>query len=184
MNNGKIANRYAKALLEFALEKKQEDRLYQEMKTLSGSFAALPALQQTLENPTLAVQEKEKLLITGAGMQVSEVFQSFLHLIMENKRETSIREISLHYQEFYRRYKKIVTGKLISAKEIPDKAKEQIKSIIRSGTGNEVDLVTEIDESLIGGFILDIESTRLDASVSNQLKEIKKQLLEKNKSIV
>ncbi|MDR2475484.1 MAG: F0F1 ATP synthase subunit delta [Bacteroidales bacterium] len=183
MDNGKIATRYAKALLEHATEKHQEDRLYEEMKTLASSFALQPGLQHVLENPTIKAEDKQTLITTAAGITVGEAFDAFVRLVLKNGRETSCHSIALLYQRLYRLQKKVVGGRLISAQEIDNAAKERLKTIIKKNTGYNVDFSTQIDTSLIGGFILDVENTRLDASISNQLKEIQKQLLEKNKSI-
>ena len=184
MNTGKISTRYAKALFEYALDRKQEDQLYEEMKMLSNSFISHPKLNKAIKNPTISTVEKQKLIITAAGIQVCDVFKSFLHLISKNRRETFCQFIALQYQDLYRKEKKIVTGKLISTQAISSEAQKKLKAIIAENTNKQVDFATQLDSSLIGGFILDVESMRLDASISYQLKQIKKQLLRKNKSIV
>lgn len=184
MNNGKIATRYAKALLEYALEKKQEDQLYKEMKSLAANFVSQPVLHEVIKNPTISLEDKTKVIITAAGIEVSDVCQDFIRLILANRRETACYLIALTYQQLYRSHKHIVVGNLIAAHEVSEDSKEKLRSIIKESSGNDVDFMTSTDDSLIGGFILDINFMRLDASINSQLKLVKKELLEKNKSII
>ena len=184
MDYGKVASRYAKALLGYALEKGQEDRLYAEMGLLTDNFSSQSVLQEVIANPTIPAADKKKVITTAGGIDTSEAFQSFVELLTSNKRESCCLLIALKYREFYRKHKKIIIGALTSAKTISSESENKLKEIIKSVTGNEVHFKTHIDSSLIGGFILDIDDLRLDASVSNQLSEIKKAIIEKNKSIV
>ena len=184
MDNGKVASRYAKALLNYALDKGQEDRLYAEMELLADNFISQPALQEVIANPTISAGDKKKIITTAGGIHTSEVFQSFVELLSNNKRETYCHVIALKYRDFYRKYKKLLIGALTSAKEINAESKDKLKEIIKSVTGCEVDFKTNTDPSLIGGFILDIDYVRLDASISNQLNTIKEAITEKNRNIV
>lgn len=180
MDNGKIATRYAKALLSYALEKKQEDQLYAEMELLTDNFASHPALQEVIANPVVSAADKKKVITTAGGIETSEAFQAFVNLLITNKREYYCDLIALKYKEFHRQYKKLIVGNLTSAKTVNAESMRRLKEIIKTATGKDVYFKTHIDPSLIGGFILDIEYMRLDASVSNQLKTIEKQLLKKN----
>ncbi len=184
METGKVSMRYAKALLQYALEKKQEDSLYKEMKALIANFTAEPDLLRVIDNPTVSGADKRKLLTTAAGINTCDVFQSFLQLLSKNRREIYVLSIALQYQRMYRDHKGMVLGKLISAQKIPSEMIDKLKKIISKKGDTEVDFSTTIDSSLIGGFILDIESTRLDASISNQLRLVKKELVDENKQLI
>ena len=67
MNQGLIPSRYAKALFEFASEKKADRRIYDLMHALESSFASEPSLQQAVGNPFIPAADKMKLLTTAAG---------------------------------------------------------------------------------------------------------------------
>ena len=184
MDNGKVASRYAKALLNYALDKGQEDRLYVEMELLADNFISQPTLQKVIANPVISTADKKKIITTAGGIHTSEVFQSFVELLGKNKRETYCHVIALKYRELYRKHKKLLIGNLTSAREINTESQHKLKEIIESATGSEVDFKTNTDPSLIGGFILDIDYMRLDASISNQLNTIKEAIIEKNRNIV
>ena len=76
MNIGVVSKRYAKALLDFAIAKGNEEKIYKEVKTLAGHFANVPDLKRTVENPVLTRKMKLDLLVEAAGgKDVSEECQ-------------------------------------------------------------------------------------------------------------
>ena len=91
------------------------------------------------------------------------------------------------FEDQYYESKGIVRGRLILPSE-PDAAaralEDKLKALIESSTGKTLLLVTEVDESLIGGFVLEVEDKLLDASVSRQLERIRAQFVERNRRIV
>ena len=69
MDLGTISSRYARALFSLAMEKKEETRVYDDMKMLKESFLLFPELKETLQNPIVSVADKEKLLIHTHGIE-------------------------------------------------------------------------------------------------------------------
>ena len=88
MEVGILSMRYAKALMGYAQEKGVEDKLYQELVTLSDSFRTQPRLREALDNPILPVKEKHKLLCTAASgnKAPSDTFTRFINLVLEHRR--------------------------------------------------------------------------------------------------
>ena len=167
MNTGMIPVRYAKALLEFAYEKKCAEQVYAEMSAVAGSFEREHALRRVLDNPVLPVDKKTELIRTAGGGRTSEVFDRFVWLVLHNRRERYLQSISLMYLDLYRKLNRISTIDLIA-----------------SETNGKVELKTSVRPELLGGFVFEMDSERLDASIATQLRNIKKQFVEKNKRIV
>ena len=178
MDTGKISTRYAKALYAYATDLKEEDILFEKMKTLSGSFVAHKSLQKVMEDPTVSAEDKQKLLITAAGNSVCKSYISFLALLAENRREPYIQVIALMYQKLYKNKKGIITGKLTTVHAPEENIMQGLIALISNENKYKVDFITQTDPKIIGGFILDVDSNQLDASVKNQLTKIKMQLLE------
>ena len=88
MDIGTISSRYAKALFSLAKEKGLETRVYDDMKMLADSFSLEPELRIALGNPILPVEEKLKLLTAAGGIEVSDLYERFMHLVLEHKRES------------------------------------------------------------------------------------------------
>ena len=184
MNTGMIPVRYAKALLEFAYEKKCAEQVYAEMSAVAGSFEREHALRRVLDNPVLPVDKKTELIRTAGGGRTSEVFDRFVWLVLHNRRERYLQSISLMYLDLYRKLNRISTGRLETAVPVTPETGRKIIDLIASETNGKVELKTSVKPELLGGFVFEMDSERLDASIATQLRNIKKQFVEKNKRIV
>lgn len=174
MNNGKISIRYAKALLSSAKEAKVEEKVYSEMVALESAFSQIDLLKQAMSNPTLTKEEKIKLLNFIFNNKTSNLTKSFISLVVDHGREDYFYRIALSYQDLYRKDKNIVVTHLTTAVEADDKIKKQIIKSVEVSENSKVELRTEINPDIIGGYILDIEGKRLDASIIRQLSKLYK----------
>lgn len=183
MNSGMISMRYARALFEYSLEKQTEDKVFAEMKNLAASLAGEQKLRVALDNPVLNTKDKLELIKLAAGKDVSEVFVRFASLVLAQRREDHLQRMSLIYLDLYREYKNISVGRLITAQPIKAEVVDKIKHLVQQKKSGTIEFITEVDPDITGGFVLYIDTYRLDASIATQLKNIKQQLLDKNKKI-
>lgn len=174
MNNGKISIRYAKALLSSAKEAKVEEKVYSEMTTLESAFAQIQLLKQAMTNPTLTKEDKIKLLNSVFNNKASKLTQGFINLVVENGREDYFHRIALSFQELYRKDKNIVVTHLTTAIELDEPLKKKIINSVEEQENSKVELRTEVNPDIIGGYILDIDGKRLDASIIRQLSKLYK----------
>lgn len=174
MNNGKISIRYAKALLSSAKEAKVEEQVYSEMTTLESAFAQIQLLKQAMTNPTLTKEDKIKLLNSVFNNKASKLTQGFINLVVENGREDYFHRIALSFQELYRKDKNIVVTHLTTAIELDEPLKKKIINSVEEQENSKVELRTEVNPDIIGGYILDIDGKRLDASIIRQLSKLYK----------
>lgn len=181
MNQGLIPSRYAKALIEYAAEKGEEKRLFDFMKTLAASFEAQPGLMKVMANPFVAPADKEKLLMTAAGAvnDASDgVFTRFTRLLTANNRLDLSRDIALAYMKQYRRDHAIRLVTVTSAAPLEKTEEERLKKIIAGHLGGDtMEYRNSVDPDLIGGFVITIDNEKLDASVANELKQLRLKLL-------
>ena len=133
-----------------------------------------------MSNPTISKQNKKELLITAAGTQVCAEFNRFVDLVIEHKREEYFQSICLVYQDMYRQKKNIITSTLVTAAPITDAEEDRMRKAVQSVTDGTVEFKKEVDPDLIGGFILNVETYQLDASIKSQLRTIKDSLLNRN----
>lgn len=172
----KISTRYAKAIYEYAAENKAETTLYREFRTLAASFLSLPQMRDLLDNPTLEKPKKLAVLQAAAGENISPECLRVLGLIVDNDRVDYAYPIALMYEDIYKKAKNIVSVRLHSASPISDEARKALERLVAQNN-QEVDFENRTNERMIGGFVLEIEDLRLDASVSSQLNDIKLGLL-------
>ncbi len=182
MNEGLVPRRYAKALYGFALEKGVAERVYTMMKNLTASFAANGGLQPTLANPYVGASDKEALLVTAAGADKTDAaFADFLKLLAENRRLDMARDIALAYIDIYRKANDIHEVKVTSAHKLQPAEASRLKSLVERHLGRNavVEFSTAVDPELIGGFTVAVGNERLDASLSNELKQLRLNLSSK-----
>lgn len=184
MNNGLIAVRYATALLGYANKDKSDDSVYLQMKNIARSYLQFDELRLTLDNPVLANLAKKKIIYLAAGGDVTESTKRFFDLLLDNKREIHLHAIALKYIELYRQQKNIHYGKLTTASLIDTNIEKRLISLMEKQTGGLVELDKTVDASILGGFMLEVDFIRWDASLSGQLQRIKNEYIEKNKRIM
>lgn len=179
MNEGLIPRRYAKALYEFALEKGDAQRIYDMMTTLTASFAAQQDLQSAMGNPFVASTDKIKLLSTAAGVTDRDVtFNDFIKLLCNNSRLDISRGIAMAYLEIYRKANNIYLVEVVTASQLDNEDEQRLKTfIVKHLNGATMEYTSRVDSELIGGFIIKIGSELLDASISNELKQLRLKLL-------
>lgn len=176
MNDSKISVRYAKALFESAIDKDLLDKIEEDMK-LVLEITGMRQYKQMLFNPVVKESEKIKLTETLLSDKVEDLTISLLRLVIRNDREQHIAGIARNYLEQYREYRGISSAVFTSVLPADSDLKKRVEKVIGDALNTPVDLVTEADESLIGGFILRIEDQQYDASVASNLNKVKKQLL-------
>jgi F-type H+-transporting ATPase subunit delta len=174
MNYGKISIRYAKALLGSATEQKATAKVYNDMCTLEQSFSQFATLQEVLDNPSIAAPEKASVLKLACGKDIHPATARFIDFVLQQGRISHLRWMALMYQELYRVTQNTVVTTLTSAVALPDALQQKIALWIEKNQGKKVEVRTEINPSIIGGYIIDIENNRLDASISGQLSKLKK----------
>ncbi|MDE5572219.1 MAG: ATP synthase F1 subunit delta [Muribaculaceae bacterium] len=181
MNEGLIPRRYAKALYKVAVEKSTSADMYNNMSTLVTSFAGNSELEPTIANPFIKDEQKIKLLNIAAGddgKTTGYLFDDFLKLLVKNKRIDLIRAIALAYLDIYRKANNIFIVDVTSACQLNAEELERINKAVATQlpAGADIRLNTKIDPELIGGFVINLDNKQLDASVKNELKQLRLKL--------
>ena len=178
MDIGVISVRYARALLKSAVDANIEESVYQEMMLMARSFVVVPELRQTIDNPMLSKDKKEMLLLTAVGgkQAASQLSQAFIALVLKEDRENMIQFMANSYVTLYRKQKNIIRGKLTTAVAVSPAMEQKMRRMVESKTQGTVEFETEVDPDIIGGFILEYDTYRMDSSVKSQLNSILTQL--------
>lgn len=182
MNQGLIPARYAKALYEFASENSLDTQVFECMSRLCEAFASEPALNKTMSNPFVSRKDKSSLIVTACNPseQSAKVIDSFIRLLVENNRLDMVREIALAYLGIYRKEHDIRLVSVSSAAPMEAAEEQRLKELIKRHLGAaEMEYRHSVDPELIGGFTVSIDNERLDASVANELKQLRRTLLSK-----
>lgn len=172
MNEGLIARRYASAILKVAEKRQVAGEVYEAMKRFEESYVTHPDLHKALSNPLVSLRDKEALVAVAAGVDGGELFMRGVRLLLRNRREMYIRSIGLMYQELYRRSRGIGRVRVVSVAPLDEGILQRLKNMAVESGYREVELVEETDLSLIGGFVVRMDSVRLDCSVRGELRRL------------
>ena len=172
MDIGVISVRYARALLKSAVDAKIEDTVYTEMQQLAKSYIEVPQLRSTIDNPMLSKDKKEALLLTAAGKTPSDLTKAFISLVLKEDRESVMQFIANSYVTLYRQQKNIIRGRLITAAAVSPETEQKMRCMVESKTNGTVEFESQVNPDIIGGFILEYDTYRMDASVKTKLNSI------------
>ena len=136
------------------------------------SYVEVPELRITIDNPILSKSKKQILLETACGDVVNPLTRRFIALVLREDRENVLQFIAASYITLYRKDKNITLGKLVTATAVDSVTEQKMKQMVESKTHGTVEFNTEVEPDIIGGFILEYDTYRLDASVKTKLRRI------------
>lgn len=174
--NPRLAARYAKSILDLAIERGQLDAVYNDMLFIETICRSSRELVNLLRSPIVKADKKGNILDAITAGRISDLTHSFIRLLMSKEREAYLPEIGTAFIDQYKTYKGIQTVKLTTAAPISEDVKQAIVEKVKAARNIQlIDLHTEVNEALIGGFVLEIGDEMVDASVAFELNNIKKQ---------
>ena len=177
MDNGRISVRYARALFQLAHEQGCEEAVYDGLTRFAHNYLlAISQFNEVLADPIVAKEEKVKLVEMAVGEPMHNLLKQFIAFVAEQKREDKMFLIAMKFMEMYRVEHHILNTQVTTATELPEATYDRIKAFIKQTFDADAEMEVKIDPSLIGGFILDIENNRMDASVAGQLNAMKNKL--------
>lgn len=175
MKSSRAASRYAKALLELAVEQMNIDSVQGDMNYLRQVCADSHEFELLLSSPIVKA-DKKIAIFEQIFEQFEEVSMSFVKLITKNGREGLLPEIATAFEALVKEHKGIVPVTLTSAVELETGVKEAIIAKIQAGVDGQLEVEEKIDKSLIGGFVVRMGDVQVDASVASQLNNLKQRL--------
>ena len=169
-----ISRRYAKSLFDLAQETKKMDKIVADAQLISSAMESRD-LVLLCQSPIIKADKKQAAFKAIFDGKVDELTSRFLNLITSKGRESLIPNIMTSVVDLYNESQNIVSAKLTTAVKADSKTIKAINDQIES-EGKNVDIKTEIDPDIIGGYILEIGDTVLDASVRRKISDLRKEL--------
>jgi F-type H+-transporting ATPase subunit delta len=176
MPNPRLATRYAKSLIDLALERGELETVFADMKWLQAVTKSNRDFVNLLRSPVIKADTKKKILEAVTNGNISEMTAGFNRLLITKGRESNLPEIASAFITAYKAHKNIQTIQLTSAAPLSDALRTAIIEQVKKSAGfNNLELEEKVDPSLIGGFVLQVGDKLVDASVAYDLREIAKQ---------
>lgn len=174
MNQNRAAIRYAKATLDFAIEKKAADAVEKDMRNIADTIKENKELQSLLESPIVKGEYKKNALLE-IFKDSSEVTKGLIGTLTDNKRIAMLQEVAYKYIILYEKRKGEDVAQVTTAVPLNADLEKKILAQVAKLTGNKVTLENKVDESIIGGFVLRIGDLQYDASIANKLNGLKRE---------
>lgn len=180
MQNPRLASRYAKSLLDLAVEKNCLDAVLQDMQVLNSICTQSRDFDVMLRSPVISADKKLSVITEVLKrFNVNQFTTALINLLVTKGREQSLPEIAPAFIEQYNTLKNIRTVMLTTAAPMNDAIKNSISAKVAGYMPNDkIELKTAVDASLIGGFVLEVEDRLYDASVKKSLNDIRNKVID------
>lgn len=179
MQNPRLATRYAKSLIDLAVEQKQLEAVYKDMQYIQALCKASKDFTNVLRSPIIKADKKQTIVDIIIKAKLSILSLAFIQLIIKKSREYFLPEIAEAFVEQYNSIKNIHTVKLTTAVAIGENIKKSIQQKIQQETAlQNIQIEEQVKEELLGGFVLEFNNNLVDASILRDLKDVKKQFMQ------
>jgi len=176
MQNPRLAQRYAKSLIELVAEMGQLDPVHGDIMLLHAICTHSNEFVLMLRSPIISAYKKNKIIDAVTEGKISKITQTFIKLLCSKNRESLLPEIITSFIEQYNKIKGIHKVKLTTAIPVTEEIKNSFIRKLESGPSiKNIELETIVNEKLIGGFTLEMEGKLIDASILRDLNDVKKQ---------
>ena len=175
MSGSRAAVRYAKAILNFAVEQNQESEVNADMILICNTVAESKDLQVLLTSPVLKPELKKEGIEKVFKDRISKLTGALIGLLVDNKRLSILVHVAKKYTVLFDNLKGIEVAKVTSAIPLNDELKTAILNKVKEITGKEATLENSVDPEIIGGFVLRIGDVQYDASIANKLQVLKRE---------
>lgn len=173
-NIGNVVERYSKALLELAIESNFLDTVHNDINKILELLGSSDDFNRVIKSPIIS-RDDQSFIINAIlkKIAVSDTVIKFFTVICNNRRSFIIDRICFRYLEMEVKYKGEIRAELVSTDNPPDNDLKKIEQIIKESLGGDVSLISKVDPTIIGGYILNIGSVMLDGSVKSKLQGLK-----------
>jgi F-type H+-transporting ATPase subunit delta len=171
-----VAHRiYAEALFEATLEQGRLEKVREDLGDFVAAVDAVPELEALLTNPEIDSGQRRAAL-EGVLEGADELVRNFVLLTAEKHRADQIREFFREFERLVAERERRLEVELTTAVELSGEEAKTILSQIEKAAGRTVEATRSVDPDLVGGFILQAGSFRVDASVRGRLERLRHEL--------
>ena len=175
MKDARAALRYAKAILNLAKDSKEETAVNDDMLFIEKTISENDEFEVMLRSPIVKISDKINVLNALFKGKVNNITLGLFHLLEDNKRIAMLHAVAKQYAIIYDFDKHLQVAKVTTAVPLSKEIEAQVLAKIVALTGEKANLENEVNESILGGFVLRVGDVEYDASISNYLNELKKE---------
>ncbi|HEX6044961.1 MAG TPA: ATP synthase F1 subunit delta [Pyrinomonadaceae bacterium] len=172
-----VARRYAAALADVVVDRKEEREVQQEVDQWASMIETNAELKEVFANPTVPYDEKQKVLEELiARTRVRPTTASFLRVLLRNQRLAQLKDVAERFGHVLDERGGVVSAHVTTARPLQEDMKNTVRETLAAATGRSVRVSFNIDETIIGGLVARIGSTIYDGSVQSRLDRLSEEL--------
>jgi F-type H+-transporting ATPase subunit delta len=176
MSEYRIASRYAKSLIDLAVEKKQLEDIKEDMELFSKVCKENRDFVLMLNNPILESLKKAAIIKKIFKGKVQDMTSLFFDLVSRKHREPVLPEMAKVFKQLYNEHKGIITAEVSTTFSLNDALRSEVIKIVKEISGKEVELNEKVDEALIGGFLIRVGDKQIDETIQSKLNDLRREL--------
>ena len=170
-----IAQVYSRSLFDVAREHGKLDVVHDQLAEFADAVSENPGMATFFFSPYFSTEEKKEGL-NRAVEGADETVLNFLELLLEKHRMPVIFRVRRRFEELYREENKLLPVALTSAIELDESAVKRVGDAIGERTGRRIELTANVDPDILGGIVLRVGNSVLDASIRHRLEQLRKQV--------
>jgi F-type H+-transporting ATPase subunit delta len=168
-----LATPYAEALLQVAESRQETDTVATQARELLVLWNSSAQLREAMASPVLEPEAKKAALSALFDGQVTASVQNLLKLLADRQRIAVLDAVLERFLELYRELRQITLAKVSSATPLSDEQQAQLNQKVQAIAGTQaVEFELSVDPTLIGGFVVNLGSQVIDASLAGQVRRL------------
>lgn len=170
----KLDKRYAKSLLELAVEMGKLEEVKKDIETIISVIDESREFRLLLRSPLVPGNKKEEIFKAVFGDSLGEITNNFISIVTRRAREGELEGIVKGFMALYRKEKGIEEATITSAHPLNAKQEEEIRTKLAKVTGFEIEVIKKVDPEMIGGIKVSVGDKQYNGSVAYQLEQLKR----------
>jgi len=171
----RVAIRYAKAALQLAVEQDVLEPVLKDMQLVNKTCRELKDLNVMLNSPVIKLDVKQKIFGLVFEDRMHKLSSKFFEIIIRKNREELITDITKAFIGQYKEYKNIQTVHVATATPLNDENRADVMEFLKTRTKEEIILVEDIKEEIIGGIVVRMRDVQIDASVKTNISRLERE---------
>jgi len=174
MDNSILSQRYAQALFDLALEMKNLEKVYSDVLLVQDVIIENAELRRLLVSPVIPPGKKSKILKGIFEKHLDRLTFRFLELVIRKERAFHLEDIAGSFVSIYKKHQNILITKVKTAFPIDTETRKKILELLTETTKKNIELIEDVDEKLIGGFVITLDDRQYDASLRKKISDLSK----------
>lgn len=178
MKTYRLAQRYAKAIFALSVEQQIETTIGDDMMLIADTIEHNKGLSKALQSPIIPFHKKKNILQAIFADKVNALSIRFMTLVAKKDREAFLVYFAKAYADIYKAHIGVKEAWVTTAKPLEKNLQQHLTAYLKKVSGaQQLKLHNSVNEKLIGGFVLKMDSAQYDTSIKNMLLRLRQELI-------